>query len=93
MRHTILTILISAREGINGTFPENLYPPFTRTAETIKFLHGAADALRAFKRKNESGIIEDVIAGIKRDGLKHLYDKIREAENMRVQVSSKLEVD
>lgn len=91
MRHNIFTILVSCREGINATFPATKYPSFTRTAEAIKFLHGTAAGLRAFKRANEAGIIDDIIAGIKRDGFSHLEVKIREAENMRAQVSAKLE--
>lgn len=91
MRHTIATILISCREGINATFPATLYPPFTRTAETIKFLHGASAGLRAFKRDNEAGIIDDIVRGIKRDGFKYLEEKIRESESIRAQVSAKLE--
>lgn len=90
MRHTITTILICTREAINAQYPEHLYPTYTRTAETIKFLHGAVTGLRSFKRQNEAGILDDIIAGIKRDGLAHLYAKIREADNMRQAVSSKL---
>jgi hypothetical protein len=91
MRHTTYTILVATREAINGAFPESQYPPFTRTAETIKFLHGAVTGLRSFKRHNEAGIIDDVIAGIKRDGLKYLQAKINEVDNMRNAVSAKVE--
>lgn len=90
MRHTVATILISCREGINAQYPATKYPSFTRTGEAIKFLHGTAAGLRAFKRANEAGIIDEVIAGIKRDGFSHLEAKIREAENMRSQVTAKL---
>ena len=90
MRHNIATILICTREAIDAQYPANLYPPFTRTAETIKFLHGASQGLRVYERKNEAGILDDIIAGIKRDGLDYLYAKIREAENMRNQVSAKV---
>jgi len=91
MRHNIATVLICCREAINLQYPAKLYPPFTRTAETIKFLHGAAEGLRVYERRNEAGIIDDIIAGIKRDGLAHLDAKIREAENMRMAVSAKVE--
>ena len=87
MRHTTGTILLCCREAINTEFPADQYPPFTRTGAAIKFLHGAAEALFTYDRKNESGIINDVIAGIKRDGLQHLELRIREAENLRNQVT------
>lgn len=91
MRHTIFTILFITRERINEQFPDKLYPPFTRTAEAIKFLHGAVQGLRTFKRSNEAGILDSVIEGIKRDGLKYLDGKIREAQSIRDQVSARLE--
>ena len=93
MRLNVAQILILCREAVNKEHPENMYPSFTRTAYVIKFLHGASDALQVMKRRNEAGMIDDVILGIKRDGIAHLLSKIREADNMRDAVTSKLEVN